>query len=269
MATERNNGKLAAKIGAGAAALTVSLVTAWEGYSPMVYALSSPHPLWARRKSTIRKSRVRCRSNAKRARRSFFFCPAAVEVSAPERPAGNAVFLGDINPRAPVCSSQSATGVSGLRGVVRPAAITRFVVSVVVDSVYGESVFVARLHSPYFEPLVIVPLFGYSYTSAVISGISGACAPRVHALPYPIESFCAIAMCSHTISDSRPRAHASARYATPTSQITAANYLFRPASAHTMPERPATFSVPGLRQYAPPTDLVAGEIDESRIFSHV
>lgn len=38
MATERNNGKLAAKIGAGAAALTVSLVTVWEGYSPMVYA---------------------------------------------------------------------------------------------------------------------------------------------------------------------------------------------------------------------------------------
>lgn len=33
----RNN-KLAAKIGAGAAAAAVSLVTAWEGYKPMVYA---------------------------------------------------------------------------------------------------------------------------------------------------------------------------------------------------------------------------------------
>lgn len=30
--------RLAAKVGAGAAALAVSLVTAWEGYKPMVYA---------------------------------------------------------------------------------------------------------------------------------------------------------------------------------------------------------------------------------------
>ena len=30
--------RLAAKIGAGAAALAVSLVTAWEGYKPMVYS---------------------------------------------------------------------------------------------------------------------------------------------------------------------------------------------------------------------------------------
>lgn len=38
MATERRNGKLATKIGAGAAAAAISLVTLWEGYMPMVYA---------------------------------------------------------------------------------------------------------------------------------------------------------------------------------------------------------------------------------------
>lgn len=256
---------LASKIGAGAAALAVSLVTAWEGYSP---TLSAPRAFCARRKSATRKPWALCRPNANRARRGFFFCPAAVEVSAPERSAGNAVFLGDIDPRAPVCSSQCATGVSGLRGVIYPAAIAGFVVSIVVDSVYGEAVTVTRRQRPCFELIVVGPCFGNSYPSAVIPRVSGTCAPCVYTFPYPIEPGRAVAVCSPTVSDGRSRSSASARYALSAAQIAAANHLLYPASAHATPKRGPTLGVSGFTQDAPPSELIASEIDESRIFSH-
>lgn len=256
---------LAAKIGAGAAAAAISLVTVWEGYMPM---LSTPDALRTWCKRAIRKARSFCGSSPNGTSCRFLGAPSAVEVSASKNTARDTIFFRDVNPCASVRSPQRTTRVSRLSSSVGPSTIIRFVVTVIVNSIYRKIIVIAGRQCPNFELFVCFPCRANLYSAAIISCISDARASCVNAAPYLIKSCRAVAMCSSAVTDGRPRSSASTRSAFPVTQVAAAKDSLCPTIANTSPKCRTAFRIAILTQNAPATETIAGEINESWIFSH-